>query len=220
MTEPAVPRLATEPPVPGQEVTWSPGTLGRYERWRTLGIRGATVWLTGLSGSGKSTLASALEHQLVQNGRPAFRLDGDNVRIGLNSDLGFDRPDRDENVRRVAEVARLFAESGVVAVVALISPYAEARRMARDLHAANGIPFIEVYVATPVAVCAQRDPKGLYARASAGKVASLTGVDDPYEIPAQPELVVKGDGPVAANVERVLACLQGAKDREFPNPLP
>jgi bifunctional enzyme CysN/CysC len=201
------------------DVVWSPGALSRDERWEALGVRGATIWLTGLSGSGKSTLASATEEHLIAHHRPAYRLDGDNVRCGLNSDLGFDRAGRDENVRRVAEVAKLFAESGVVAVVALISPYAEARRMARDLHAAAGIPFIEVYVATPVAVCAQRDPKGLYARASAGKVASLTGVDDPYEIPAHPELVVKGDAPVTANVERVLACLHGAKDREFPTGL-
>jgi bifunctional enzyme CysN/CysC len=201
-----------------RDVTWSPGTLGRQERWATLGIRGATVWLTGLSGSGKSTLASALEHRLVDGGRPAFRLDGDNVRCGLNNDLGFDRHDRDENVRRVAEVARLFAESGVVAVVALISPYAEARGRARALHRAAGIPFIEVYVATPVAVCATRDPKGLYARASQGAVASLTGIDDPYEIPDAPELVVQGDAPVEANVERVLACLRSADDDGPPAP--
>ena len=186
------------------DVVWSPGTLGRDERWNALGTSGATVWLTGLSGSGKSTVASALEHRLVASGRPAYRLDGDNVRFGLSSDLGFDRPGRDENVRRVAEVAYLFAEAGVVAVVALISPYAEARRLARQRHEATGIPFIEVYVATPVAVCASRDPKGLYARAQTGAVASMTGIDDPYEVPASPELVVAGDAPLETSVDLIL----------------
>jgi bifunctional enzyme CysN/CysC len=189
------------------DVVWSPGTLGREERWDALGTSGATVWLTGLSGSGKSTVASALEHRLVASGRPAYRLDGDNVRFGLSSDLGFDRPGRDENVRRVAEVAYLFAEAGVVAVVALISPYAEARRLARQRHEATGIPFIEVYVATPVAVCASRDPKGLYARAQTGAVASMTGIDDPYEVPASPELVVAGDAPLETSVDLILECL-------------
>jgi bifunctional enzyme CysN/CysC len=186
------------------DVVWSPGALGRDERWKALGIRGATIWFTGLSGSGKSTLASATEEHLIAHHRPAFRLDGDNVRCGLNSDLGFDRAGRDENVRRVAEVAKLFAESGVVAVVALISPYAEARRRARELHEAAGIPFLEVYVATPVAVCADRDPKGLYARSRSGSVASLTGVDDPYEVPSTPELVVDGSTTVEESVGLIL----------------
>jgi bifunctional enzyme CysN/CysC len=189
------------------DVVWSPGTLGREERWKGLGVRGATVWLTGLSGSGKSTVACALEQRLVATGRPAYRLDGDNVRFGLSSDLGFDRAGRDENVRRVAEVAYLFAEAGLVAVVALISPYAEARRLARQRHEAAGIAFIEVYVATPVAVCASRDPKGLYARAQTGSVASMTGVDDPYEIPESPEVVIAGDAPLDQSVGRLLECL-------------
>lgn len=190
-----------------RDVTWSHGTLSRQERWQVLDVRGATVWLTGLSGSGKSTLASAVEGRLVRSGRPAYRLDGDNVRCGLNSDLGFDRADRDENVRRVAEVAHLFAEAGVVAVVALISPYAEARRRARALHVAAGLPFVEVHVATPVSVCQERDPKGLYARASSGVLASMTGVDDPYEPPASPELVIEAGTPVDSAVDRVLDAL-------------
>jgi adenylyl-sulfate kinase len=189
------------------DVVWSPATLSRRDRWRALGLKGATVWLTGLSGSGKSTVAAALEHRLVQYGRPAYRLDGDNVRMGLCSDLGFDRAGRDENVRRVAEVAYLFAEAGVVSVVALISPYAEARRQARERHESAGIAFIEVYVATPVAVCASRDPKGLYARAQTGSVASLTGVDDPYEVPASPELVVTGEAPLENTVGLIAECL-------------
>jgi adenylyl-sulfate kinase len=198
------------------DVVWSPGALGRDERWKTLGVRGATIWLTGLSGSGKSTLATATEEHLIAHRRPAYRLDGDNVRCGLNSDLGFDRSGRDENVRRVAEVAKLFAECGVVAVVALISPYAEARKLARDLHEAAGITFIEVYVATPVAVCASRDPKGLYARARTGAVASLTGVDDPYEVPEAPELVVDGKAPVDESVHRILGCLGLEEDSPAP----
>ncbi len=195
------------------DVVWSPGSLGRDDRWATLGIRGATIWLTGLSGSGKSTIASAIEEHVVAHGRPAYRLDGDNVRCGLNSDLGFDRAGRDENVRRVAEVAKLFAEAGVVAVVALISPYAEARRRARDLHESAGITFIEVYVATPVAVCATRDPKGFYARAQSGAMASLTGVDDPYEVPEAPELVIDGHASVEESVGLVLARLGLDEDR-------
>src|SRR5579863_7098671 len=190
------------------DVVWSPGALSRQERYEALGIRGATIWLTGLSGSGKSTLATATEEHLIAHRRPAYRLDGDNVRCGLNSDLGFDRSGRDENVRRVAEVAKLFAEAGVVSVVALISPYAAARKLARDLHEAAGITFIEVYVATPVAVCATRDPKGLYARAEAGAVASLTGVDDPYEVPTSPDLTVAGDSPLHESVSRILECLE------------
>jgi bifunctional enzyme CysN/CysC len=189
------------------DVVWSPGSLSRDERWEALGVRGATIWLTGLSGSGKSTLATATEEHLIAHRRPAYRLDGDNVRCGLNNDLGFDRAGRDENVRRVAEVAKLFAESGVVAVVALISPYAEARLRARLLHESAGITFIEVYVATPVAVCATRDPKGLYARAQTGALASLTGVDDPYEVPTSPELVLAGDSPLEESVAQILDCL-------------
>jgi adenylyl-sulfate kinase len=189
------------------DVVWSPGALTRTERFEALGIRGATIWLTGLSGSGKSTLASATEEHLIAHRRPAFRLDGDNVRCGLNNDLGFDREGRDENVRRVAEVAKLFAEAGVVAVVALISPYAEARRRARDLHEAAGITFIEVYVATSMAECEDRDPKGLYERARTGKVSSLTGVDDPYEVPTSPELVVDGTASVDESVGLILGRL-------------
>jgi adenylyl-sulfate kinase len=189
------------------DVVWSPGALSREERYEALGIRGATIWLTGLSGSGKSTLASATEEHLIAHHRPAYRLDGDNVRCGLNSDLGFDRAGRDENVRRVAEVAKLFAESGVVAVVALISPYAEARKKARELHESAGIAFIEVYVATSVADCEIRDPKGLYERARSGAVSSLTGVDDPYEVPAAPELVVDGTASVDMSVGLILDAL-------------
>ena len=167
-------------------VTWHDGEVGRADRPHS----GATVWLTGLSGSGKSTLAVALERLLVAAGRPAYRLDGDNVRLGLNADLGFSEVDRTENVRRVGEVARLMADAGVVVIVPLISPYRAGRDHARTIHAAAGLPFVEVYVDTPIELCEQRDPKGLYAQARAGKITGFTGIDAPYEPPNAPELVL------------------------------
>ena len=164
-------------------VTWHTGSITRAERASLFGAGGATLWFTGLSGSGKSTLAAAVEERLVLGGRGAYRLDGDNLRTGLNGDLGFSRDAREENCRRVSEVARLFADAGMVAIVAIISPYAESRQRARMLHEAVGLPFIEVYLAASADCCATRDPKGLYAQASAGHIGSFTGVDDPYEVP-------------------------------------
>jgi adenylyl-sulfate kinase len=196
---------------PVSDLVWSVGRLTRDDRWETLGTRGATVWFTGLSGSGKSTLASAVEERLVASGRPAYRLDGDNIRSGLNIDLGFSPEGREENVRRVAEVALLFADAGLVALAALISPYAKGRGRARALHEEAGIRFVEVYVATPISVCAQRDPKGLYARASAGEISSFTGLDHPYEPPTDPDLVVGHHLPLAEAVDRVLAALGAAE---------
>jgi adenylyl-sulfate kinase len=192
---------------PRPDVTWHAGVLSRAERWAALHSVGATVWFTGLSGAGKSTLASAVEHRLVTSGRAAYRLDGDNLRSGLNADLGFNRTAREENIRRVAEVAWLFADSGTIALVALISPYAEARRRARALHEDAGVRFVEVYVATPISVCAERDPKGLYARATSGTVASFTGVDDPYEAPLQPDIVVESGEPLDGAVDRIISVL-------------
>jgi len=186
------------------------GHLTRTERWSALGTRGATVWFTGLSGAGKSTLAAAVEQRLVEAGRGAYRLDGDNLRTGLNADLGFSAESRLENIRRSAEVALLFADAGVVALVALISPYAEARRRARELHRRADVPFVEVYVATSIEECARRDPKGLYARASAGDLVAFTGVDDPYEPPTSPELLIPGHSSLQASVDRVLEALDGA----------
>jgi len=154
-----------------------------------------TLWLTGLSGSGKSTVAVELERQLIASGKPAYLLDGDNLRFGLNGDLGFSAEDRDENVRRVAHVARLFADAGVVAIVPLISPYRAARQLARNLHAAAGLPFAEIFVDTPLEICEQRDPKGLYKLARAGEITGMTGIDDPYEAPLDPEYrVTPNDG--------------------------
>jgi bifunctional enzyme CysN/CysC len=190
-------------------VTWHHGHLSRDERWAAGGLRGATVWLTGLSGSGKSTVAAAVERLLVGEGRPAYVLDGDNVRHGLNGDLGFSAGDRAENVRRVSEVARLFADAGVIALVPLISPYRAGRDGARSAHAGAGLPFLEVYVDTPIELCEQRDVKGLYARARAGEITGFTGVDDPYEPPEQPELVLRpADGDPATMAGLVVDLLR------------
>ena len=174
------------------DVTWHESGLERKERWARLGTHGATFWLTGLPASGKSTIAARLERRLVEAGRPAYLLDGDNVRHGLSGDLGFSPGDRRENIRRVAHVARLMADSGAVAIVSLVSPSAVDRALARELHEAARVPFIEVYVDTPVEVCAQRDPKGLYARARAGEVRNFTGISAPYDAPENPEILVHG----------------------------
>ena len=154
---------------------------------------GATIWFTGLSGSGKSTIAVAVEQLLVESGRPAYLLDGDNLRHGLNADLGFSEADRVENVRRVAQVARLFADAGLIAIAPLISPYRAGRADARGIHTEAGLPFYEVYVRTPIEVCEARDPKGLYAKARAGELTGFTGIDDPYEEPLEPDLLLDGD---------------------------
>jgi len=189
-------------------VTWHEGVVERAQRWESIGQRGATVWFTGLPASGKSTVAAAVEAELVRAGRAAYRLDGDNLRHGVCGDLGFTADDRDRNVRRTAEVARLFADAGVVALVSVVSPYAAARAFARELHEQDGIRFIEVFVNTPLEVCEERDPKGLYARAKAGQLQGFTGVDDPYEPPVAPDVELRCVELDAA-VERVLEALNG-----------
>jgi bifunctional enzyme CysN/CysC len=186
-------------------VVWQQG-IERSRRWEALGHAGATVWMTGLPGSGKSTIASGVEAALLASGRSAYILDGDNLRHGLNGDLGFSAADRAENVRRTAEVSALLADAGVVVIVALVSPYRADRANARAVHEARGLPFLEVHVATPLEECERRDPKGLYARARAGEITGLTGVDDPYEPPVSAEVVV-GAGSVDESVAVVLAAL-------------
>jgi adenylyl-sulfate kinase len=178
--------------VTSSNVVWHESEVPRDERWRAAGAHGATVWLTGLSGSGKSTVASALAALLTERGVLSYTLDGDNLRHGLNGDLGFTAEDRNENVRRVGEVARLFADGGVIALVPLISPYRAGRDHARALHETAGLEFVEVFVDTPIEVCEQRDPKGLYAKARAGEITGFTGIDDPYEAPLAPDLVLPG----------------------------
>ena len=188
-------------------VTWHDGALSRDERWRAVGQRGATVWLTGLPASGKSTIAAALEQWLVSQGRMAYLLDGDNLRHGLNGNLGFSPEDRAENVRRTAQVARLFADAGAIALVSLVSPYERDRTAARELHGELELDFVEVYVNTPLEECERRDPKGLYARARRGELAGMTGIDDPYEAPAAPEVEV-GAGAVDDAVAAIVAELE------------
>jgi adenylyl-sulfate kinase len=171
-------------------VVWHDTGVSRAERWATRDVHGATVWFTGLSGSGKSTIASVVAAELTRRGVLTYTLDGDNLRHGLNGDLGFSAEARTENVRRVAEVARLFADAGIVALVPLISPYRAGREHARALHEAAGLVFLEVFVDAPLDVCEARDPKGLYAKARAGEISGFTGVDDPYEPPVSPDLVI------------------------------
>ncbi|MBA3422656.1 MAG: adenylyl-sulfate kinase [Thermoleophilaceae bacterium] len=201
--------MSSSGPSRSPDVTWHRGELTRERRLEALGARGgATVWFTGLSGSGKSTIAAALEARLVAEGRPAYLLDGDNLRHGLNGDLGFDQAARDENVRRTGEVARLFADAGLVALVSLVSPYAAARGAVRALHEADGLAFLEVWVSTPPEECARRDPKGLWARAERGELSGLTGVDAPYEAPRAAEVELTGELGVAAAVGRVCGALE------------
>jgi bifunctional enzyme CysN/CysC len=165
-----------------------------------------TVWFTGLSGAGKSTIAAAVAERLLAANRPVTILDGDEIRRGLNADLGFSAADRSENIRRIGEVARLMADAGLVVLVPVISPYRADRDRVRAIHADAGLAFVEVFVDTPLEVCEQRDPKGLYARARAGELKGLTGVDDPYEAPEAPDVrIVPGsiDEQVAAIVAAI-----------------
>lgn len=193
-------------------ITWHAGEMTREERFRLLHCRGATVWFTGLSASGKSTIAAAVEHALLDRSIRCYRLDGDNLRHGLNSNLGFSAEDRAENIRRVGEVAKLFADSGCIALASFISPYRADRDACRRMHEqdrAGPLPFFEVFVDTPLEVCEKRDPKGLYKKARAGQITGFTGIDDPYEPPVRPELVLKTERvEVRACVEACLGMLK------------
>ncbi len=179
-------------------ITWHEGHVRREDREKLLGQKGATVWFTGLSGSGKSTIAFTLEHALVERGHLAYVLDGDNIRHGLNKNLGFSAADREENIRRIGEVARLFADTGVITLTSFISPYRKDRDQVRRIHEESQLSFVEVFVDVPIEECEKRDPKGLYKKARAalakGKGMGFTGVDDPYEAPLKPELVLANAG--------------------------
>jgi adenylylsulfate kinase len=187
---------------PSANVVWHHGLVDTAARERHLGQKGAVVWLTGLSGSGKSTIARHAERLLIEAGHAAYVLDGDNLRHDLNADLGFSPADRAENVRRVGAVARLFADAGVLCLAAFVSPYRADRDAVRARLPAGR--FVEVHVATPLAVCEERDPKGLYARARAGDIPDFTGISAPYEPPLDPELVLGRDGTEAHAEARVL----------------
>jgi len=192
-------------------ITWHSGEVGRAHRAALLGHKGATLWLTGLSGSGKSTVAVALEKRLHAQGRLAYRLDGDNVRHGLSSNLGFSAEDRAENIRRIGEVARLFADAGLITLASFISPYRADRDRVRAMHADAGLPFFEVYVSCPLSEAEKRDPKGLYRKARAGEIRGFTGIDDPFEEPASPELRLDTDRlSVDQSVERLVSMLTAA----------
>ena len=189
-------------------VRWQGTRMTREKRWQALGHPGATLWFTGLPGAGKSTIAAAVEERLIAAGQSAFLLDGDNLRHGLNGDLGFDEQARRENVRRTAHVARLLAESGTIALVSLVSPYAADRALAAALHSGDDLEFVEVFVDAPLELCEKRDPKGLYARARAGELSGLTGVGAPYEPPADPDMVLGTlEESVERGVERVMELL-------------
>ena len=174
-------------------VTWQDGEVSRQDRQTILRQRGATIWFTGLSGSGKSTIAVALERALYELGKLSYRLDGDNVRLGINKNLGFSEEDRKENIRRIGEIAKLFGDAGVISLSSFISPYLEDRNEVRRLHEQTGLEFIEVHVDCSLAVAEERDPKGLYKKAHAGEIKNFTGIDDPYEAPEAPEIHLHTD---------------------------
>jgi len=174
-------------------VHWHGGEINRPERAQLLGHGGATLWFTGLSGSGKSTIAVRLEQALYQRGVLVYRLDGDNIRLGINKNLSFSAEDRAENIRRVGEVSKLFVDGGVIVLSSFISPYLVDRQIVRELHEADNMPFIEVFVDCSLEAAEQRDPKGLYKKARAGEIKNFTGIDDPYEAPEAPEVHLHTD---------------------------
>jgi adenylylsulfate kinase len=203
-------------PRKSDNIVWSESLVSHEQRAHLLGQQGCVIWFTGLSGCGKSTIARALELRLLAQGRFAYVLDGDNVRHGLCGDLGFTAHDRSENIRRIGEVANLFADAGTITLTAFISPYAADRDLARRLCGEK--PFIEVHLCTPLAVCEARDPKGLYARARAGQIRDFTGIDAPYEAPSAPELRLDtGAAEVEGCVDQVLNHLHQRGVIAFPD---
>ncbi len=174
-------------------VTWQDGEVPREDRYQLIRQRGATIWFTGLSGSGKSTIAIALEKTLFNKSTMSYRLDGDNVRLGINKNLGFSEQDRKENIRRIGEIAKLFSDAGMISLSSFISPYKADRDEVRRLHAEANLPFVEVFVDCSLAVAEKRDPKGLYKKARAGEIKNFTGIDDPYEAPQSPEIHLHTD---------------------------
>ena len=174
-------------------VIWHDGEISQTDRNNLLGQKGATLWFTGLSGSGKSTVAVALEQELFKRGKLSYRLDGDNIRLGINKNLGFSAEDRTENIRRIGEIAKLFVDCGVLSLSSFISPYREDRDTVRALHNSSDMTFIEVFVDCSLDVAESRDPKGLYKKARAGEIKNFTGIDDPYEEPVAPEIHLRTD---------------------------
>ncbi|KAI0743937.1 adenylylsulfate kinase [Daedaleopsis nitida] len=189
-------------------ITFHQGSVDAEERPKLLGQKGVTIWFTGLSASGKSTIACALEQHLLHLHKFTYRLDGDNVRFGLNKDLGFDEKSRNENIRRIGEVSKLFADACAITLTAFISPYRADRAVARELHEKAGLAFLEVFVDAPLSVVESRDPKGLYKKARAGEIKDFTGISAPYEAPESPEIHIKTDEcDVTEAVRRITAYL-------------
>ena len=192
-------------------VHWHHGDVTRADRNKLLKQKGATLWFTGLSGSGKSTVAVALEEALFKRGHLSYRLDGDNIRLGINKNLGFTAADRTENIRRIGEVAKLFVDTGVIVLTSFISPYRADRQVAREVHEKDGMAFIEVFVDCPLDEAEKRDPKGLYKKARAGQIKNFTGIDDPYEAPEKPEIYF--NTATMTLEQEVQALLQALEDR-------
>ena len=190
-------------------VYWHEGEVTRVDRQRLLGQKGATIWFTGLSGSGKSTVAVALESELARRGKLSYRLDGDNIRLGINKNLGFSAEDRTENIRRIGEISKLFVDVGVIVLSSFVSPYRADRDLVRQLHIDGGMDFIEVFVDVPLEEAEKRDPKGLYKKARAGEIKNFTGISDPYEAPLAAELVMNThEMTLQQEVDAVLALLE------------
>jgi adenylylsulfate kinase len=195
----------------GKNVVWHESRIKKGDRIKLLAQRPFVLWITGLSGSGKSSIANAVEVKLHSMGIKTYLLDGDNIRHGLNKDLGFDEKSREENIRRIGEVAKLFVDSGLVVITAFISPFAKDRALARALVQED--EFVEVFIDTPLEVCESRDPKGLYKKARDGEIKDFTGIDSPYEVPLKPELHIKSSGKdISKIVEKIVRYL---KEKEY-----
>jgi len=190
-------------------VTWHDGEVTRSDRFNRLGQKGVTLWFTGLSGSGKSTVAVALEKALHKLGKLSYRLDGDNIRLGINQNLGFSAEDRTENIRRIGEISKLYCDTGIITLNSFISPYREDRDQVRRIHEDGGYNFIEVHVNCSLECAEERDPKGLYKKARAGEIKNFTGIDDPYEAPENPEITLNTDSmSIEEEIEIILNYLQ------------
>jgi adenylylsulfate kinase len=202
MNTPTTPQVATN-------VTWHEGEVTRADRFNRLGQKGVTLWFTGLSGSGKSTVAVAVEKALHKLGKLSYRLDGDNIRLGINKNLGFSAEDRTENIRRIGEISKLYCDTGIITLNSFISPYREDRDQVRRIHEEGGYNFIEVHVDCSLACAERRDPKGLYKKARAGEIKNFTGIDDPYEPPLKAEITLHTDKmSLEEEVEIILNYLQ------------
>jgi adenylylsulfate kinase len=185
-------------------VVWEKGRVNQEQRIKAFGQQGVTLWFTGLSGSGKSTLAFSIEHELINKKYKAYVLDGDNIRHGLNNNLGFSATDREENVRRVGEVSKLFADAGLIVLSSFISPFRKDREMVREIHQQAQLSFIEIYLDTPLDICEERDSKQLYAKARRGEIKDFTGISSPYEVPERPDIVIPADSTLAQSNRQVL----------------